>query len=163
MSRRSYAASIKKALLTVELAARARNSRFLSLSLSPSCSFHGWRLRGSSLSLGGDVISLAPLFWWLRCRSNAAGVAAACEWWQSGGAEGTEQTFYTALAELEAVRVHLLHVRTKMAAASLSERRGGSFFSVCLSRSPLGALIVAMCASARDSNLAARHTRLFLS
>ena len=50
-----------------------------------------------------------------------------------------------------------------MDAASLSERRGGSFFSVCLSCSPLGALIVAVLASARDSNLAARHMRLFAS
>ena len=49
-----------------------------------------------------------------------------------------------------------------MAAASLSERRGGSFFPVCLSRSPLRALPVAMRASARDSNLAARHTRRFI-
>ena len=50
-----------------------------------------------------------------------------------------------------------------MATASLSERRSGSFFSTRLSRSPLGALIVVVRASAQDSNLAARHTRLFTS
>ena len=46
-----------------------------------------------------------------------------------------------------------------MAAASFSERRGGSFFSVCLSRSPLGALIVAMLASARGIQTSQRGIR----
>ena len=46
-----------------------------------------------------------------------------------------------------------------MAAASFSERRGGSFSSVCLSRSPLGALIVAMLASARGIQTSQRGIR----
>ena len=62
-----------------------------------------------------------------QCSRRCSGVRAVAEWRHRG--HGTD-FFYTALAEHEAVRVHLLHVRTKMAAASLSERRGGSFFPV---------------------------------
>ena len=81
----------------------------------------------------------------------------------SGGIEAQRArplTLATALRSPPVARAPVTSGRTKMAAASLLERHGGSFFSVCLSRSPLGVLVIAMRASARDSNLAARHTRL---
>ena len=104
------------------------------LSLSPS--FLGSTRsadRVASLSLSSLSRGFLPLF----LSSGGCDVAAmqpALQRRASGGRVEAQRArsrlSYTALTEHEAVRVHLLHVRTKMAAASLSERRGGSFFSV---------------------------------
>ena len=87
----------------------------LSLSLSLSLWLHEARDRVASISLSSLSRCFLPLFLsrWLWCRSNAAGVAAACERWLNGGAEGTEQCWRYGTGGARAARVHLLHVRTK--------------------------------------------------
>ena len=137
----------------------------LSLSLSLSLWLHEARDRVASISLSSLSRCFLPLFLsrWLWCRSNAAGVAAACERWSNGGAEGTEQCWRYGTGGARAARVYLLHVRTKKGrGVPFGAARRLLLPRLPLSCSPLCALPVAMRASARDSNLAARHTRRFI-
>ena len=131
----------------------------LRLSLTPAPT--AW-LRASCVSLSPRSFGIPPPLFLTRCHAE---MQPALQRRSSGGGIEAQRarplTLATALRSPPVTRARVTSGRTKMAAASLLKRHGGSFFSGCLSRSPLGVLVVAMRASARDANLAARHTRLF--
>ena len=127
----------------------SRNAESLSLASSVSLSLLLAVGRGVGLVASGSPLTSLSLFRPLFLADSPGA--------ESGGAEArrARSTFGgTALAERRGHVCTCCTAELTMAAASLSERRGGSFLSVRLRCAPHGALRVAIRAGAQDSNLA---------